>query len=813
MPLMQRLLRVLAAVLLILGVAVLGTETAQADDEHVRSLDVQFDLNPDGSMDVRYKLDWHFGETGRRGIIFSIVTRENWEPDPSQDAMYRVEDLNVSSPSGAPASYTTSVTAYDSDETLDVRIGDPNVSLDTEDATYVITYRIHDVMREFDGIPELQWDVLSDDYPPIKNLNVRLTAPEGVDQVGCETGTTQCDARLVDGAAEFSGTDITAATTIYAQLPAGSITNSQPHLERRRLSFPELLKTTNELTVDSDGVVHARHEMSYEVPAEDDTARLRFALATRLPWSDDHDHVLEYRNLTARDKNGQALDIRPGSVTGRGSTQEQAYLVSLDIDKGDIYQTVEVTYEVEGAVIAEDGVAAMRLPFSVTSIYAEPSVTTLTMPGDVTAVTCWDPALTQSIRECRRMPEHKIEGDTVTVTTEDTTWMFPTLISPQFDAAALTGDLPPLQQSYDKLRDQYRSLGWATGVGGAGLLAALGVTLGRFGGGFDKRFANVAPGLVDPGGVVRRAKRTDEVPVAFSPPDIPLHLAGLLRDRYFKPSHLAAVLVQLAVLGAVKLQSKPLAVAQLDDSMELTTVQRSVLQRANKTLHPLSERNARHMRKAITDSQEAQSVTQNWFQLDTDVKRIVAILGAIAAVTLGALFWLNTWDGPAEEMASPGRTLIIIGAIVGVVIAFKQKRRAPLTAQGRAMLDQIEGFRTYLATAEAEQLAFEADEDIFQRYLPWAVLFDLTERWTQVCQELADQGRIATPDFAFVAGAASVSDFSHSIGVFTSSIGNASAPVSAGSGSGGGSSGFSGGGFSGGGGGGGGGGGTSASSW
>lgn len=130
------------------------------------------------------------------------------------------------------------------------------------------------------------------------------------------------------------------------------------------------------------------------------------------------------------------------------------------------------------------------------------------------------------------------------------------------------------------------------------------------------------------------------------------------------------------------------------------------------------------------------------------------------------------------------------------------------------MLDQVEGFHTYLATAEAEQLADEADHDIFQRYLPWAVLFDLTERWTRVCQDLASQGRIATPDFAFVAGAASVSEFTRSMDSFTSGIGSASTPVSSGgSGSGGSSSGFSGGGFSGGGGGGGGGGGTSASSW
>jgi uncharacterized membrane protein len=61
---------------------------------------------------------------------------------------------------------------------------------------------------------------------------------------------------------------------------------------------------------------------------------------------------------------------------------------------------------------------------------------------------------------------------------------------------------------------------------------------------------------------------------------------------------------------------------------------------------------------------------------------------------------------------------------------------------GRALTDQIEGFRLYLATAEAEQLRFEEGEDIFSKYLPWAVMFELTERWTKVCERLVELGRI-----------------------------------------------------------------------
>lgn len=79
---------------------------------------------------------------------------------------------------------------------------------------------------------------------------------------------------------------------------------------------------------------------------------------------------------------------------------------------------------------------------------------------------------------------------------------------------------------------------------------------------------------------------------------------------------------------------------------------------------------------------------------------------------------------------------------------FAQVRRS---GRGRALTDQVVGFRTYLATAEADQLQFEEGEDIFSKYLPWAILFDLTDRWTRVCEQLVAMGRLssAAPDWYY----------------------------------------------------------------
>ena len=126
------------------------------------------------------------------------------------------------------------------------------------------------------------------------------------------------------------------------------------------------------------------------------------------------------------------------------------------------------------------------------------------------------------------------------------------------------------------------------------------------------------------------------------------------------------------------------------------------------------------------------------------------------------------------------------------------------------MLAQSLGFRRYLATAEANQLRFEEGEDIFSRYLPYAIVFGLADRWARVFSELAAQGRAFEQPSWYVGGyypganiywaTAFASSLDRFAAVATESI---SAPTPGTSGG----SGFSGGGFSGGGVGGGGGGG------
>ena len=128
------------------------------------------------------------------------------------------------------------------------------------------------------------------------------------------------------------------------------------------------------------------------------------------------------------------------------------------------------------------------------------------------------------------------------------------------------------------------------------------------------------------------------------------------------------------------------------------------------------------------------------------------------------------------------------------------------TAKGSAELARILGFRQYIATAEANQLKFEEQADIFSRYLPYAVVFGLTDRWAHAFAGLASApaGSPSVAALAWYVGPYgwSFANFGDSMRSFSdTTVGAIAATAASSGGSGFGGGGFSGGGFGGGGGG------------
>ncbi len=103
---------------------------------------------------------------------------------------------------------------------------------------------------------------------------------------------------------------------------------------------------------------------------------------------------------------------------------------------------------------------------------------------------------------------------------------------------------------------------------------------------------------------------------------------------------------------------------------------------------------------------------------------------AIMGVVLVGLF------SPDDTMPLPAAISLVCLGIMNV--SFFYLLRAP-TPEGRKVMDQIEGFKLYLSVAEAGRLnmdkAPDMSQQLFERFLPYAIALGVEEPWTRAFQK------------------------------------------------------------------------------
>ncbi|HET7397773.1 MAG TPA: DUF2207 domain-containing protein [Intrasporangium sp.] len=376
---------------------------------------------------------------------------------------------------------------------------------------------------------------------------------------------------------------------------------------------------------------------------------------------------------------------------------------------------------------------------------------------------------------------------------------------------------------------------WVAGVGApllaAGIMGTLVWTRGR-----DERYADVTPGLT-PSVAVGGAPPTTRggpttVAVQFHPPaGVQPGLVGTILDETANPIDVSATVIDLAVRGYLRIEETQGSGAFSRTDWLLTRLPSPQDDRLlpyeaqlldglfsgrgdTVALSDLKNEFARTL-KRIQGLMYEEVVRRGWFRSSPQTQRgiwqglgiVLAVAGGLILVYGRAAIAAVLGSGFTGGVAL-GVGLLVAGAITWVLGG----RMAAKTAEGSAVLAQSLGFREYLTTAEAGQIAFEEASNVFSRYLPYAVVFGVADRWATVFADVARAAEAsgqslalptwyvwsgaAFPDFTSIASG--VESFSTtSTGTFTSTPGSS------------GGSGFSaGGGFSGSGG-----GGSSSGSW
>lgn len=284
----------------------------------------------------------------------------------------------------------------------------------------------------------------------------------------------------------------------------------------------------------------------------------------------------------------------------------------------------------------------------------------------------------------------------------------------------------------------------------------------------DQVYLGLTPGVVPaPGQETSIGHEQREVPVAvqFTPPQgaRPGEL-GTLTDATADTRDVTATIIDLAVRGHLRITQtgkKDWTFTRLGQREELAGYERTLLNKLFSAGNEVTTDELKNSRYAglITETKAELhrhvASELGWFTANPAVVRGLALGAGLGLVVVGG--------GLGLLLGFLGWGLVgLAGVITGLAVIVANNRFGARTAQGSAVLAQTRGFELYLRTAEADQIRFEEGVDVFSRYLPYAIMFGVAERWTKVFTDLEAQGRYAFDTTGWYVGYGYGYGFGHS---------------------------------------------------
>jgi hypothetical protein len=263
----------------------------------------------------------------------------------------------------------------------------------------------------------------------------------------------------------------------------------------------------------------------------------------------------------------------------------------------------------------------------------------------------------------------------------------------------------------------------------------------------DQVYLGLTPGLAPAAGqesTVGYDNAQAPVAVAFTPPQgaRPGEI-GTLIDATADDRDITATMVDLAVRKHLTIEQtgkKDFAFTLTQGSDELTGYESTLISKlfsegGQVTTDDLRDSSYAGMLTEVRSDMYTRVTTElRWFAANPALTRGLAIAAGVllagAGVGLGFLLGQIGWG-----------LVGLAPLLVGIAILIRNNSFGRRTADGSAVLAQAKGFELYLTTAEAEQIKFEEGIDVFSRYLPYAMVFGVAERWTSIFQQLAAEGR------------------------------------------------------------------------
>ncbi|HEY3509712.1 MAG TPA: DUF2207 domain-containing protein [Kribbella sp.] len=524
--------------------------------------------------------------------------------------------------------------------------------------------------------------------------------------------------------------------------------------------------------VSADGVLHVTESIDYKFAGTGRHGIYR-DLVIREPYADDRSKDQKYVVSNISVSSPDAPDQFTTSTTKANGDRDQALRIKIGSKDRTIWgdeATYLISYDVRGALRHFADHSELYWDATGSQWDAEMAKTTVRVqvPEGVQKVACYS-GLPGSTREC---DSASVNGGVGQFSTEDLASGNQLTIVAGIKPGVVQNDTPIVVGPPNWL--ERNSLSWLAvagaavatllGIGGAVLYRRLGVR--------DQRYAGLPPGALPPDGatapIAKDTLSDAQLPVAFAPPAVPVGEATLMIDPAANDSVVAATMIDLAVRGAVRLENPEAGARKavlVDQEVASTAYEKTLLKGLFPTMEAGSERLLQ--RPEAGDNKVAESAARTVLELWQQVGARgwylklpaasgygdgTVVVGVFATIVLCLIAVVLARLGGVVTGARVFMLLVAGSALlVPVWMWVHGVRRGRRSAAGRAIADQVLGFRMYLTTAEADQLRFEEGEDIFSRYLPWAIAFGTANRWQRVCAELVEAGRL-TPDPVWYVG-------------------------------------------------------------
>ncbi|MBX3088342.1 MAG: DUF2207 domain-containing protein [Cryobacterium sp.] len=527
-------------------------------------------------------------------------------------------------------------------------------------------------------------------------------------------------------------------------------------------------------TIDRDGTVHVTETIQYDFAGSDGKHGIDRFLALRFQTdTEGTDRVYKVEN------------VETSSPTGASALNSQTLGNALQIRIGNANahvsgrQTYVIKYDVLGALnrIPRPGGGAIdEFYWNATGSYWDPTIekttVTVTGPAKVDSADCYA-GYDGTLDSCSSATS---SGDSATFTqtallsrqglTIRVSWPDGTFSNtdPILEPSLPAYYEPIITGSNDGPDPFWNPWNW-----GGGLALAIGIPLAfqllvvarrR-----DRKFLGVTPGEIpaDPASAdIGTAPNDDPVVVQFQPPKgLPVGAAGTVYYKKRRNSDIIASLVDLAVRGYLKIAEVEEGTGRKAKDYRLIATPERAEEKAKRAFvgspdaAPLLPHEQLLLSKLFAGGRSEVRLSELTNKFAADMRAITKALDTWIEHQSYFIDKINT----VPPLISWSLTLGFIGFIVlisvegwiflpiglaagGFITSTFSSKAARRSALGHAIYLKLAGFKEYISTAEADQIRFEEADDLFSRYLPWAMVFGEAERWSKVFAQLVSEGKI-----------------------------------------------------------------------